>query len=88
MAAGGTTFRPVNLVERRSDLLVRYIDDVRAAMITVKDPHPFAILAMAVLPEHLHAIWRLPLGLALINDQAGDRSLGIWPTLRLSSRRG
>ncbi|RFC38649.1 MAG: hypothetical protein DID89_2727548339 [Candidatus Nitrotoga sp. CP45] len=30
-------------------------------MKTVKDTHPFAILAMVVLPEHLHAIWRLPL---------------------------
>ena len=86
--AGGTYFFTVNLAERRSDLLVRYIDDVRAAMNTVKAAHPFAIVAMAVLPEHLRAIWRLPLGLASINDQTGDRSLGIWPTLRLSSRRG
>jgi len=29
-------------------------------MKTVKDAHPFAILAMVVLPDHLHAIWRLP----------------------------
>ncbi len=59
-AAGGTYFFTVNLAERRSDLLVRHIDDLRAAMKTVKDAHPFAILAMVVLPEHLHAIWRLP----------------------------
>ena len=25
-----------------------------------KAAHPFAILAMVVLPEHLHAVWRLP----------------------------
>ena len=31
-------------------------------MKTVKAAHPFAILAMVVLPEHLHAIWRLPPG--------------------------
>lgn len=48
------------LAERRSDVLVRNIDDLRAAMKAVKDAHPFAILAMVVLPENLHAIWRLP----------------------------
>ena len=58
-AARGTTFFTVNLTERRSDLLVRHIDDLRAAMKTVKDAHPFALLAMVVLPEHLHTIWRL-----------------------------
>ena len=59
-AAGGTYFFTVNLVERRSDLLVRHIDELRVTMKTVKDAHPFAILAMGVLPEHLHEIWRLP----------------------------
>jgi len=59
-AAGGTTFFTINLTERRSDLLVRHIHDLRATMKTLKDAHPFAILAMVVLPEHLHAIWRLP----------------------------
>jgi putative transposase len=29
-------------------------------MKSVKDAHPFTILAMVALPEHLHAIWRLP----------------------------
>ena len=61
-AAGGTYFFTVNVAERRSDVLVRHIDDLRAAMKTVKDAYPFAILAMVVLPEHLHAIWRLPPG--------------------------
>ena len=61
-AAGGTYFFTVNLAERRSDVLVRHINDLRAAMKTVKDAHLFAILAMVVLPEHLHAIWRLPPG--------------------------
>ncbi|MEO6422549.1 MAG: hypothetical protein ABIR84_07705 [Candidatus Nitrotoga sp.] len=31
-------------------------------MKTVKVAHPFAVLAMVVLPEHLHAIWRFPQG--------------------------
>ena len=52
-ATGGTYFFTVNVAERRSDVLVRHIDNLRAAMKTVKDAHPFAILAMVVLPEHL-----------------------------------
>ena len=31
-------------------------------MTRVKHAHPFSILAMVVLPEHLHAVWRLPPG--------------------------
>ena len=61
-AEGGTYFFTVNMAERRSDVLVRRIDDLRAAIKTVKDAHPFAILAMVVLPKHLLAIWRLPPG--------------------------
>jgi len=60
--AGGTYFFTVNFAERRSDLLVRHIDNLRATMKTVKDAHPFAILVRVVLLEHLHAIWRWPLG--------------------------
>ena len=48
----------VNPAKRRSDVLVRHIDDLHAVMETVKVTHPLAILAMVVLPEHLHAIWR------------------------------
>ena len=50
----------MNLAERRSDLLVRHIDDLRAAMKKVKDVHSFAILAMVVLPEQMNQ-WRLVL---------------------------
>ena len=28
----------------------------------VKESYPFSIVAMVVLPDHLHAIWRLPVG--------------------------
>lgn len=57
--ACGTHFYTVNLVERCSDRLVRHADDLRAVMNTVKHAHPFAIVAMVVLPEHLHVIWLL-----------------------------
>ena len=59
-AAGATYFFTVNLAQRKNDGLVRYIDDLRNSINTVKRAHRFAIVAMVVLPEHLHAIWRLP----------------------------
>ncbi len=58
--AGGTYFFTVNLANRESDLLTRHIDVLREVMNKVKQAHPFVIEAMVVLPEHLHAIWRLP----------------------------
>jgi len=60
LTPGATYFFTVNLADRRSDLLVRHIDDLRAAMRHVKDTHPFKLIALVVLPEHLHAIWQLP----------------------------
>jgi len=58
--AGGTYFFTVNLADRKADLLTRHIDVLREVMQQVKQAHPFVIEAMVVLPEHLHAIWRLP----------------------------
>ena len=60
--AGGTYFSTVNLAERHSGLLVRHIEDLRTVLQKVKQAHPFATLAMVVMPEHLHAPWRLPSG--------------------------
>lgn len=59
---GSTYFFTVNLAERRLDLLVRHHDRLRAAFRHVMARHPFAIDAIVVLPEHLHAIWTLPPG--------------------------
>ena len=59
---GGTFFFTVNLADRDSDLLTRHIDDLRAALHRIKISHPFSLVAMVVLPDHLHAIWRLPDG--------------------------
>lgn len=58
--AGGTYFFTLNLADRSSDLLVRHMDDFRAVLAIVKRAHPFALVAMVALPEHLHAVWRLP----------------------------
>jgi putative transposase len=57
---GATYFFTVNLFDRRSDLLQRHANDLRTVMRSVKAEHPFSVLAMVILPEHLHAIWRLP----------------------------
>jgi putative transposase len=59
---GASYFFTVNLANRRSDLLVREIEALREAIRIVKHAHPFVIEAMVVLPEHLHAIWKLPEG--------------------------
>lgn len=61
-AKGGTYFFTVNLANRQSDLLVTHIQVLREVIRYVKNAHPFALEAMVVLPEHLHAIWRLPVG--------------------------
>ncbi|RYY74104.1 MAG: transposase [Gammaproteobacteria bacterium] len=61
--AGGTYFFTVNLLERKgNDLLVRYIDILRAAVAQVKIKYPFTIHAWVVLPDHLHCVIELPEG--------------------------
>lgn len=57
---GGTYFFTVNLADRSSSLLVERIDTLRAVTARVMQLHPFTINAIAVMPEHLHAIWTLP----------------------------
>ncbi|WKJ89813.1 transposase [Methylomonas montana] len=59
-ATGASYFFTVNLANRQSDCLVRHIETLREITRTVKNSHPFAIEAMVVLPDHIHAIWRLP----------------------------
>ena len=59
---GGTFFFTVNLQDRQSDLLVRHIDHLRAAVQTARTTHPFKIDAWVVLPDHLHCVWTLPEG--------------------------
>lgn len=65
---GGTYFFTVNLLDRRTDLLLRHIDELRAAVAQTKRAMPFHIDAWVVLPEHMHFMWTLPAGDA---DYAG-----------------
>jgi len=59
---GACYFFTVALANRESTLLVEQIDNLRQAFRLVKQRHPFEIVAMVVMPEHLHAIWQLPPG--------------------------
>jgi putative transposase len=56
----GTFFFTVNLLERRRRLLVDHVDDLHASFRAARDAQPFEVVAIAILPEHLHCIWRLP----------------------------
>jgi putative transposase len=58
--SGASYFFTVNLDDRRSRLLLDHIEALRAAFRIVHARHPFAIDAIVVLPDHLHAIWTLP----------------------------
>jgi putative transposase len=58
--AGGSFFFTVNLADRRLRLLTEHVDLLRQAFREVRQHHPFAIEAIVVLPDHLHAIWTLP----------------------------
>ena len=57
---GGTYFFTLTLADRRSDLLVREIDSLRAAVARTRLRYPFHVDAWVVLPEHMHAVWTLP----------------------------
>ena len=57
---GGTFFFTVNLLERRSQLLVERIDALREAVRKARTQRPFHIDCWVVLPDHMHCIWTLP----------------------------
>src|SRR3954471_19593314 len=60
--AGGCYFFTVNLLDRRSDMLVSEIDALRCAVRETRRTRPFHINAWVVLPDHLHCLWTLPPG--------------------------
>ncbi len=62
LVAGGCYSFTVNLADRRSQLLTDYIGILRAAFRDTRRRHRFDIDAIAILPDHLHAIWTLPDG--------------------------
>ena len=62
LAPGGTFFFTVNLADRDSALLTCHIDVFRTAYRNLVRIMPFETLAICVLPDHVHAVWRLPPG--------------------------
>jgi len=60
LVAGGTFFFTVTLADRRATLLVDHIHVLRAAFRIARRDRPFAIDAVVVLPDHLHALLTLP----------------------------
>lgn len=70
---GGTYFFTINLLERRSDLLVRHVDALRDAVRRTRRERPFHIDAWVVLPGHMHCTVTLPEG----DDDFSSRIKGI-----------
>ncbi|MBM2575196.1 transposase [Jannaschia sp. Os4] len=59
---GGTYFFTLALERRGASTLVDHIDLLRAAWAATARERPFVTEAVVVLPDHLHAVWRLPEG--------------------------
>ena len=59
---GGTFFFTVAIAERHLDLLVAHIDHLKTALRNEHQRGSFINLGLVVLPDHLHAVWRLPEG--------------------------
>jgi putative transposase len=57
---GGTYFFTVTLADRRGCLLTDRIDALGYAFRQCRALRPFETVAIVVLPEHLHCLWRLP----------------------------
>ena len=68
---GATVFVTACLVARESDLLLRHVDMLRAAVATTRAERPFGIEAWVTLPDHFHAMLRLPEGDAAYSARIG-----------------
>lgn len=59
---GDTYFFTVAIAQRHLDLLVRHVDHLKRALRAENQRAPFTNLGLVILPDHLHAVWRLPEG--------------------------
>jgi putative transposase len=62
LTPGASYFFTVALADRRSDMLVTQIDLLRQSYRNIVSQYPFETVAICILPDHLHAIWTLPMG--------------------------
>jgi putative transposase len=58
--AGAKFFFTLTLADRQSTALVDHVSVLRAAFRVARKERPFAIDAIVILPDHLHAILSLP----------------------------
>ncbi|MEM7598140.1 MAG: transposase [Pseudomonadota bacterium] len=59
---GARVFFTVGLARRGSSWLVDEIEHLREAVRVTRAQRPFGVDAMVVLPDHIHAVWRMPPG--------------------------
>ncbi len=59
---GATYFFTINLLNRKSNLLVEHVDKLRYSFQRIKKLHPFIIDGIVIMPDHLHAMITLPSG--------------------------
>lgn len=57
---GATYFFTVNLLDRKSNLLVDQIDKLRLSFQKIRNLHPFEIDGIVILPDHFHLMITLP----------------------------
>ncbi len=60
VVAGATYFFTLTLRDRRATLLTDHIAELRVAFRAAKQQYPCEIIAIVVLPEHLHAVIEMP----------------------------
>lgn len=58
--SASTYFFTARLLDRNRTLLTDHIDLLRIAVKEVRATQPFAIDAWVVLPDHMHAVWHVP----------------------------
>ncbi len=57
---GATYFFTLTLAQRNTSVLTDNIHLLRLAYQRANALHPFTTIAICILPDHLHAIWKMP----------------------------
>ena len=73
--AGGTYFFTVTLRDRRSKILVEHIALLLKTWQKIRAENPYEITEVVILPEHIHAIWKLPDNCGLFIAMAQNQKL-------------
>ena len=57
---GGIYFFTVTLRNRKSELLTKHVELLRQSFFETYTKHPFKIISIVIMPDHIHCIWELP----------------------------